>query len=45
MIPVFWFMYYTARKQGFDTNRFRGGKDVEKYIIGSLSTIRKSKIE
>jgi glucosamine 6-phosphate synthetase-like amidotransferase/phosphosugar isomerase protein len=45
MIPIFWLMYHTARKQGFDTNRFRGGKEVEKYIKGSLSTIRKSKIK
>lgn len=44
MIPIFWIMYHTARKQGFDTNRFRGGKEVEKYIKGSLSTIRNSKI-
>ncbi|MHA2102696.1 MAG: SIS domain-containing protein [Candidatus Hodarchaeales archaeon] len=45
MIPLFWIMYHTARKQGFDTNRFRGGKEVEKYIKGSLSTIRESKIK
>jgi glucosamine 6-phosphate synthetase-like amidotransferase/phosphosugar isomerase protein len=45
MIPIFWLMYHTARKQGFDTNRFRGGREVEKYIKGSLSTIRRSKID
>ena len=44
MIISFWLMYFTARNRGFDTNRFRGGKEVDKYIKGSLSTIRKSKV-
>ncbi|MFW9929476.1 MAG: SIS domain-containing protein [Candidatus Thorarchaeota archaeon] len=44
MIEIFWLMYYTAHNEGLDTNRFRGGKDVQKYIKGSLQTIRNSKI-
>ena len=44
LVVLEWYTYYTARANGFDTNKFRGGADGEKYVRGSYQTIRKSKI-
>jgi fructoselysine-6-P-deglycase FrlB-like protein len=45
LLCVEWYMYHTARKLGFKTNIFRGGVDTEKYVKGSLETIRKSRVQ
>ena len=44
LIVLEWYTYHTARTHGFDTNKFRGGAEGEKYVRGSYYTIRKSKI-
>jgi glucosamine 6-phosphate synthetase-like amidotransferase/phosphosugar isomerase protein len=44
LIFIEWLTYHTAKNEGFDTNRFRGGVDSEKYVRGSYQTIRQSKI-
>lgn len=44
-IPVEFISYSIARTRGFDTNRFRGGKETEKYVSGSYKIIRKSKLQ
>ncbi len=44
LIFIEWLSYYTAKKEGFDTNQFRGGVDSEKYVRGSYQTIRQSEI-
>ena len=44
LILLEWYTYHTARNNGFDTNKFRGGAEGEKYVRGSYHTIRKSKI-
>ncbi len=36
--------YHWAKMRGFDTNVFRGGVETERYVGGSLRTIRKSKM-
>ncbi len=43
-IPVEFISYSIAKCKGFDTNRFRGGQDTEKYVSGSFRTIRQSKL-
>ncbi|UCE14022.1 MAG: SIS domain-containing protein [Candidatus Heimdallarchaeota archaeon] len=43
-IPVEFISYSIAKTGGFDTNRFRGGRETEKYVSGSYKTIRKSKL-
>ncbi|MHA2232418.1 MAG: SIS domain-containing protein [Candidatus Hodarchaeales archaeon] len=42
-VGLWW--YYWAKTRGFDTNKFRGGVDTERYVAGSLKTIRKSQIQ
>ena len=44
LVMLEWYTYHTARNNGFDTNKFRGGAEGEKYVRGSYQTIRKSKI-
>lgn len=44
LIYLEWLVYYTANQNGFNTSKFRGGVENEKYVAGSLYTIRKSKI-
>ncbi|MHA2169537.1 MAG: SIS domain-containing protein [Candidatus Kariarchaeaceae archaeon] len=44
LVFIEWLTYYTAKNEGYDTNRFRGGVDSEKYVRGSYQTIRQSKI-
>ncbi len=43
-IPVEFISYSIAKSKGFDTNRFRGGQNTEKYVSGSFRTIRQSKL-
>lgn len=43
-IPVEFLSYYIAKSKKLDTNKFRAGVDTEKYVSGSLNTIRKSKL-
>ena len=45
LIFIEWMAYVTAKNNGLNTNKFRGGKESEKYVRGSLFTIRKSQIE
>ena len=45
LVVLEWYTYHTARDNGFDTNKFRGGADGEKYVRGSYHTIRKSVIK
>ncbi|MHA2089710.1 MAG: SIS domain-containing protein [Candidatus Kariarchaeaceae archaeon] len=44
LVFIEWFTFHTAKNEGFDTNKFRGGIDSEKYVRGSYQTIRQSKI-
>jgi fructoselysine-6-P-deglycase FrlB-like protein len=41
-VGLWW--YHWAKTRGFDTNVFRGGVETERYVGGSLRTIRKSKM-
>lgn len=46
LLPVIeWLAYHTAKAVGCDTNKFRGGLDVERYVRGSYYTIRQSKVD
>ncbi len=45
LIYIEWVTYCTAVDAGLDTNKFRGGKEGEKYVQGSFHTIRRSNIE
>lgn len=42
-VGLWW--YHWAKTRGFNTNKFRGGVDTERYVAGSLRTIRKSQIQ
>ncbi|MFX0115627.1 MAG: SIS domain-containing protein [Candidatus Hodarchaeota archaeon] len=42
-VGLWW--YHWAKNRGFDTSNFRGGVDTERYVSGSLRTIRKSRIK
>jgi glucosamine 6-phosphate synthetase-like amidotransferase/phosphosugar isomerase protein len=44
LIIIEWLTYATAKRNGLDTNKFRGGVEGEKYVRGSFHTIRKSQI-
>jgi len=39
------FSFWVAKEKGLNVNTFRGGVEQEKYVAGSLHTIRKSKIK
>ncbi|MFW9915464.1 MAG: hypothetical protein ACFFGZ_07610, partial [Candidatus Thorarchaeota archaeon] len=41
-VGLWW--YHWAKARGFDTNVFRGGVETERYVGGSLRTIRKSRM-
>ena len=43
-IPIELISYSLAKKKGFNTNTFRGGVETEKYVTGSFSTIRQSRL-
>ncbi|MHA1979251.1 MAG: SIS domain-containing protein [Candidatus Hodarchaeales archaeon] len=43
-IPIEIISYALAKEKGFNTNTFRGGVETEKYVTGSFSTIRQSRL-
>jgi glucosamine 6-phosphate synthetase-like amidotransferase/phosphosugar isomerase protein len=45
LIPVEFISYSLAQSRGFNTNTFRGGVETEKYVTGSYTTIRQSRLQ